>query len=157
MNVRKKGQDEQRATVAAPAPRQSPPASQPPPLSLQRTAGNAAVARMLKRSASADERLTGAPAPAGQRGRDGYAHGAPVQRAKTDTSEGETGTGERRKVLVVCDESGLGLVGVPVFNMELVKGLHHDHDVTLLTVDAHDDYDHAKTTTQHGGARVVNL
>ncbi|GGU31754.1 hypothetical protein GCM10010259_22790 [Streptomyces daghestanicus] len=156
MNMRKQGQDEQRAAKAAPAPRQPSPAPQPPLLALQRTAGNAAVAQTLKRSASAGERLTAAPAPATRHARDGHAHGAPVQRAETDTDGREAGTGERRRVLVVCDESGLGLGGVPVFNMELVKGLHHDHDVTLLTVDAHADYDHGKTTTQHGGARVVN-
>ncbi|GAB1331525.1 eCIS core domain-containing protein [Streptomyces sennicomposti] len=122
----------------------------------------------FERAASANERLADAPASAGHHAGDGHghAHGAPVQRSAarpdavqrmmTDTGERATGTGERRRVLVVCDESGLGLGGVPVFNMELVKGLHHDHNVTLLTVNAHDDYDHDRTTAQHGGAHIVN-
>ncbi|MEV6618377.1 glycosyltransferase, partial [Streptomyces sp. NPDC051051] len=71
-------------------------------------------------------------------------------------TEDRTAVPPRRRVLVVCDESGLGLGGVPVFNMELVKGLHHDHDVTLLTVDNHADYDPEKMREQHGGAKIIN-
>ncbi|WP_460070745.1 eCIS core domain-containing protein [Streptomyces sp. YKOK-I1] len=122
----------------------------------------------FEREAAANERLAAAPAPAQHHAGDGHGHhqgpavqrstAGPdiVQRVKTDDEESEAAAGPRRRVLVVCDESGLGLGGVPVFNMELVKGLHHDHDVTLLTVDDHEDYDHRKMTGQHGGAKIVN-
>jgi len=123
----------------------------------------------FERAASANERLAYAPAPAQHHAGDGqdHAHGSPVQRSAarpdavqrmmSDSDERQEGTDQpRRRVLVVCDESGLGLGGVPVFNMELVKGLNHDHDVTLLTVNAHDDYDHEKMTAQHDGANIVN-
>ncbi|MEU6171819.1 DUF4157 domain-containing protein [Streptantibioticus parmotrematis] len=124
----------------------------------------------FERAASANERLADAPAPVQRHTGDGHdhAHGSPVQRstARPDTVQRMTSDGDerdegtrqpRRRVLVVCDESGLGLGGVPVFNMELVKGLNHDNDVTLLTVDSREGYDHEKTTTQHDGARVVNV
>lgn len=83
---------------------------------------------------------------------------AAVQRA---TDEG-AGTDEQqeiatRKVLVVCDESGMGLGGVPVFNMELVKGLAVSHNVTMLTVDRAKDYDQSKKLKEHGGAKIVNV
>ncbi|MBF9070806.1 eCIS core domain-containing protein [Streptacidiphilus fuscans] len=127
----------------------------------------------FERAASANERLADATAPApvstpaaasasdgavqrstAQRSAAGT---ATVQRVRRNGDDAEdAAAGPRRKVLVVCDESGLGLGGVPVFNMELVKGLNHDHDVTLLTVDNHEDYDHGKMTRQHGGARIVN-
>ncbi len=46
--------------------------------------------------------------------------------------------GDRPRILVVIDESGHGLGGVPVFNLELTNGLAGDNDVVLLTVDGHD-------------------
>ncbi|MEY9938094.1 glycosyltransferase involved in cell wall biosynthesis [Streptacidiphilus sp. MAP5-52] len=123
----------------------------------------------FERAASANERLADAPAPVQRCAEGGHAHEGPdpavqrsaaqpatVQRMRGNGDQQDAAAQPRRRVLVVCDESGLGLGGVPVFNMELVKGLNHDHDVTLLTVDDHEDYDHAKTTRQHGGARIVN-
>jgi hypothetical protein len=122
--------------------------------------------------AAANERLAdgaGAPQHDAGHGPAHHEHGAAVQRAaagpetvqrSTEGDQEEAAGGHpavRRRVLVVCDESGLGLGGVPVFNMEMVKGLQQDHDVTLLTVDKHEDYDHGKTTRQHGGARIVNV
>ncbi|MDX3641729.1 glycosyltransferase family 4 protein, partial [Streptomyces sp. MB09-02B] len=42
---------------------------------------------------------------------------------------------ERQRILVLCDESGRGLGGVPVFNMQISEALAaRGHDVTLLTV-----------------------
>uniref|UniRef100_UPI003D7453EB glycosyltransferase n=1 Tax=Streptomyces sp. bgisy032 TaxID=3413773 RepID=UPI003D7453EB len=98
--------------------------------------------------------LTGAETAVGTR-----ANPAPVRQDGTvvPETEGTTTAPPRRRILVVCDESGLGLGGVPVFNMELVKGLHHDHDVTLLTVDDHADYDPENMREQHGGAKIVNV
>ncbi|WP_335971526.1 eCIS core domain-containing protein [Streptomyces sp. CA2R106] len=133
----------------------------------------------FERAASANERLADTAAPVQHHAGDGHdhgpgdahahgdAHGAPVQRsaARPATVQRVASPGEgpaedaeqpRHRVLVVCDESGLGLGGVPVFNMELVKGLHHDNDVTMLTVNAREDYDHAKATSQHDGVRIVN-
>ncbi len=63
----------------------------------------------------------------------------------------------RPKVLVVIDESGHGLGGVPVFNLELTNGLSADNDVTLLTVDAHGDYNAAQVSANHGDVSVVNV
>ncbi|MFD5936662.1 DUF4157 domain-containing protein [Streptomyces sp. NPDC060333] len=123
----------------------------------------------FERAASANERLADAPAPARHHAGDGHGHAhgpsvqrtvarpEAVQRTMSDSDVQEGGTEQaRRRVLVVCDESGLGLGGVPVFNMELVKGLKHDHDVTLLTVNARADYDHEKTTALHDDAHIVN-
>ncbi|MGQ4511969.1 eCIS core domain-containing protein [Streptomyces sp. DW26H14] len=133
----------------------------------------------FERKATANERLADSspvapelPSP-GHHSGDGHAHHGAVQRtaagpatvqrapAGTETTgqTGKTGGTQhvRRRVLVVCDESGQGLGGVPVFNMELVKGLRHDHDVTLLTVNNRENYDHAKTVKQHDGAPVINV
>ncbi|MEU3461227.1 DUF4157 domain-containing protein [Streptomyces sp. NPDC006733] len=123
----------------------------------------------FERAASANERLADAPAPAPHHAGDGHdhAHGAPVQRSlaqpgtvqRTRAHPGEQGAGTeqpRRRVLVVCDRSGHGGGGVPVFNMELVKGLKEDHDVTVLTVNAEADYDHKGTVESHGGAHIIN-
>lgn len=63
----------------------------------------------------------------------------------------------RLRILVLSDVSGLGLGGVPVFNMELCKGLAQRHDVTLLTVDADSKYDGEKMRLQHGNTRIVNV
>ncbi|MFG3001340.1 glycosyltransferase family 4 protein [Streptomyces sp. NPDC048340] len=63
----------------------------------------------------------------------------------------------RLRILVLSDVSGLGLGGVPVFNMELCKGLAQRHDVTLLTVDPDDRYDAASMGRQHGDTRIVNV
>lgn len=63
----------------------------------------------------------------------------------------------RARVLVVSDKSGMGGGGVPVFNMELVKGLSAHHDVTMLTVDPDPGYDNDKKTREHGDAEVVNV
>ncbi len=63
----------------------------------------------------------------------------------------------RPKILVVIDESGHGLGGVPVFNLELTRGLSENNDVTLLTVDAHGDYRAADVSAAHGGVSVVNV
>ncbi|MFI5672437.1 glycosyltransferase family 4 protein [Streptomyces sp. NPDC051704] len=62
----------------------------------------------------------------------------------------------RLRILVLSDVSGLGLGGVPVFNMELCKGLARRHDVTLLTVDPDTEYDDEKMRRQHGDTRIVN-
>ncbi len=63
----------------------------------------------------------------------------------------------RPKILVVIDESGHGLGGVPVFNLELTNGLSENNDVTLLTVDAHGDYNAAQVSANHGDVSVVNV
>ena len=60
-------------------------------------------------------------------------------------------------MLLVLDESGRGLGGVPVFNMELAKGLAQSHDVTVLTVNARDNYNHAEAQQQHGTDDIVNI
>ncbi|QUQ64302.1 eCIS core domain-containing protein [Kutzneria sp. CA-103260] len=62
----------------------------------------------------------------------------------------------RPKVLVVSDVSGNGLGGVPVFNMELIKGLTVNHDVTMLTADEAVNHDTERKSAEHGGAQVVN-
>ncbi|MEV0481013.1 DUF4157 domain-containing protein [Streptomyces sp. NPDC050508] len=85
-----------------------------------------------------------------------------VQRVQAD--EEQATAAPRTRVLVVSDVSGLGLGGVPVFNMELVKGLAPQYDVTMLTVDP-DPYDEGKKLSEHsappelGGARphIVNI
>ncbi|MER6122879.1 glycosyltransferase [Streptomyces sp. NPDC001795] len=42
---------------------------------------------------------------------------------------------QRQRILVLCDESGMGLGGVPVFNEQISMALAaRGHDVTLLTV-----------------------
>jgi glycosyltransferase involved in cell wall biosynthesis len=69
----------------------------------------------------------------------------------------QSGEGGRLRVLVVSDESGLGLGGVPVFNMEIVKGLAASYDVTMLTVEQKKSYDPAKKAAQHGDAKLVNV
>jgi glycosyltransferase involved in cell wall biosynthesis len=92
--------------------------------------------------------------PAGARARQPvHAPGvAPVQRMPEEGQQSP-----RRNVLVVSDVSGLGLGGVPVFNMELVKGLSSIHNVTMLTTEPAKDYDHAKKTEEHAGVRIVNV
>ncbi|MFF0086991.1 DUF4157 domain-containing protein [Streptomyces canus] len=75
-----------------------------------------------------------------------------VQRAGGDE---EQGAGERQtRVLVVSDISGLGLGGVPVFNMELVKGLTAQYDVTMLTADPA-AYDADQKMREHSGPREL--
>lgn len=88
----------------------------------------------------------------------------PERRAARSTGAAATGhvqraggngqdAGERRtRVLVVSDVSGLGLGGVPVFNMELVKGLTAQSDVTMLTVDPA-AYDADQKMREHSGPR----
>ncbi|MFE9220768.1 glycosyltransferase family 4 protein [Streptomyces lavendulae] len=63
----------------------------------------------------------------------------------------------RRRILLVSDVSGLGLGGVPVFNMELARGLAVRHDVTVLTVDPDPSYSQERTEEQHGQAFVINV
>ncbi|MEU7166202.1 glycosyltransferase family 4 protein [Streptomyces morookaense] len=63
----------------------------------------------------------------------------------------------RRRILLVSDVSGLGLGGVPVFNMELARGLAVHHDVTLLTVDPDPAYSRQRMDEQHGNAFVINV
>ncbi|WP_329456025.1 eCIS core domain-containing protein [Streptomyces sp. NBC_01497] len=126
----------------------------------------------FERKAAANERLADGPSAPEHHAGDGHAHGTTVQRAPAGpatvqrapagdgTEQGKETEGSehvRRRVLVVCDESGQGLGGVPVFNMEMVKGLQHDNEVTLLTVNNRESYDHSKTVRQHGGARVINV
>ncbi|MFE2067687.1 DUF4157 domain-containing protein [Streptomyces sp. NPDC059467] len=121
----------------------------------------------FEREATANERLADSPGPVQLKPADGPAHAhpdhahhdhGPVQRTPAHSAAVQRmAKPERRTVLVVCDESGLGLGGVPVFNMELVKGLQPDHDVTLFTVNNKKDYDHDKTVADHGGAKIINV
>lgn len=99
----------------------------------------------------------GTPAHADGTYTGGHGHAATSEPVQRMTEDGEQARAPRRRVLVVSDVSGMGLGGVPVFNMELTKGLAVGHDVTMLTVDPAEDYNKEKKIEQHGGARVVNV
>ncbi|WP_223769590.1 glycosyltransferase family 4 protein [Streptomyces huiliensis] len=55
---------------------------------------------------------------------------------------------KRYRILVVCDISGMGGGGVPVFNQHITEALAKEHDVTLFTTDP--------DTQPHRGARIVS-
>jgi hypothetical protein len=104
-----------------------------------------------------------APTPASLTPAQASARPGNVQRMFS-AEAGPSSTVPGRKILLVIDESGYGLGGVPVFNLELTRGLAPDNQVTLLTVNGSPQYENEKARKDHvaseqdlGNVKIVNI